>query len=44
MDKYEVDCCGEYVVAYLDEGLLACLDNNNKGSFYAGFLLAHPLE
>ena len=35
----------EDVVAYFDEYLLPCLDNNNnKDNFDGYFLCAHPLE
>ena len=44
LDKYEVDCCDEDVVACLDEGVLTWLDKNNKDCFYVYFLPAHPLE
>ena len=37
MDKYEVECCDEDVVAFLDECVLACLDNNNKDVFDVDF-------
>ena len=35
LDKYEVVCGDEDVVAFLDKGFLGCLDNNNnnKDSF-----------
>ena len=32
LDKDEVECCDEDVVAWFDEGVLACLDKNNKGN------------
>ena len=44
LDKYEVACADEDVGAYLDEGVLACLDNNNRDDFDVDFLYAHPLE
>ena len=43
-DKYEVACSGEDVLAWLDEGVVACLDNNKKDDFYVYFLLAHHFE
>ena len=43
LDKDEVACFGEDVVALLYEGVLVFLDKNNKDSFYVGFLLSHPL-
>ena len=37
--------CGDGdVVEYLDEGMLSCLDNNDKDDFDVYFLHAHPLE
>ena len=44
LDKYEVKCCYEDVVACLDDGVTKFLDNNNKGDFDVDFLLANPLE
>ena len=44
MDKDELECCDEDVVSYLGEGVMACLDKNNKDYFYVDFLLAYPLE
>ena len=44
LEKDEVVFCNNYVVACLDEGVVACLDNNNKDDFDADFLLAQPLE
>ena len=44
LDKYEVACGSEDVVAWLDEGVLACLDKNDKDVFDVDFLHAHPLE
>ena len=43
LDKYEVECCDEDVVEWLDEGGLACLYMNNKDDFYVYFLHANPL-
>ena len=40
--KDEVVCFDEDFVACLYEGLLSCLDKNNK-DFYVGFLLPRPL-
>ena len=42
--KYEVACCDGDVVAFLDEGVLECLDKNNKDNFDVDFLHANPLE
>ena len=36
LDKYEVACC--------DEGVLECLDNNNKDNFDGYFIQAHPFK
>ena len=44
LDKYEVECCDKDFVAWLDEGVLACLDKNNKDYLYIYILHAHPLE
>ena len=44
LDKYEVSCGDEDVVAYFYQGVLVCLDKNNKDYFYVDFLHAHPLE
>ena len=44
LDKYEVLCCDEDVVAWLDEVMVAYLDNNNKDDYDVAFLLSHPLE
>ena len=38
LDKDEVACGDEYVVSSLDEGVLACFDNNDKDDFYVNFL------
>ena len=43
LDKDEVECGYEDVVACLDEGLLAYLDKINKDCFGIYFLRAHPL-
>ena len=37
-------CVDEDVLPYLDEGVLTCLDNNDKDNFSVYFLHAHPLE
>ena len=39
-----VECLDKGEMAYLDEGVLACLDKNNKDGFCVDFLFAHPLE
>ena len=44
LDTYDVACCDEDVVAWLNEGVVACLDKNNKDDFDVDFLLANPLE
>ena len=44
LDKDEVACCDEDVVELLYEGVLECLDKNNKDDFDVDFLHAHPLE
>ena len=44
LDKDEVECGDGDVVEWLDEGVLACLDNNNKDDFDVYFLHAPPLE
>ena len=44
LDKYEVACCDEDFGISFDEGVLACLDNNNKRDFDGDFLHSHPLE
>ena len=44
LDKGEVVCCDEDVVAQLYEGMVKFLDKNNKDDFDADFILAHPLE
>ena len=44
LDKDEVVCCSKDAVAWLYEGVAACLDKNNKDDFDVDFLLAHPLE
>ena len=44
LDKYEVVCCDEDVVAYLYQGVLVCLDKNNKDDFDVYFLYVKPLE
>ena len=31
-------------MTFLDEGVVACWDNNNKDDFYVDFILAYPLE
>ena len=33
LDKYEVACCAEEVVACFDEGVLVLLDKDNKDDF-----------
>ena len=43
LDKYEVACGNEDVVAWLDEGVLVWLDDNNKDGFDIYFLHSHPL-
>ena len=40
LDNYEVTCSDENVVALLKEGVLACLDNNDKDDFDVYFLRA----
>ena len=42
MDKDEVSCCDEDVLSWFDEGVLACLDKNNKENFDGGFIHAPP--
>ena len=37
-------CGDEYVVALLDEGVFACLDNNYRDDFDVYFIHAHPLK
>ena len=44
MDKDEVVFCYEDVVECLDEGVLACLDKNNKENVDVDCFHAHPLE
>ena len=44
MDKYDVEYYDEDVLALLDEGVVKCLDNNNKDGFDVDFILPHPLE
>ena len=44
LDKDEAEWCDEDVVVCFDQGVLTCLDNNNKDDFDRGFLHAHPLE
>ena len=44
LDTDEVTCCYEYVVVCFDEGVMSCLDKNNKDDFDGNFLHAHPLE
>ena len=43
LDKYEVACGDEYVLAWLYESVLAYLDNNDKDDFDVDFLHAHSL-
>ena len=43
LDKYEVTCCDEDVVVFLDEGVVKCLDNKNKDNFNISFFLEHLL-
>ena len=33
LETYEVACCDEDVMSFFDEGVLACLDKNNKDCF-----------
>ena len=42
LDKDEVACCDDDVVAWFDEVVLSCLDNNNKYDFDVDFLRAQP--
>ena len=44
LDKDEVSCCDEDMLAYFDEGVLACLDKNNKDDFSVDFFDEHQLE
>ena len=44
LDKYEVACCDDDVVACFDKGVLKWFDNNNKDDFDGYFIHAHPLE
>ena len=44
LDKDEVEYGDEYLMAWSDEGVLACLDNNDKDGFGVYFVHAHPLE
>ena len=44
LNKDEVACGYGDVVACLDEGVLAYLDNNDKNVFDVDFLHAYPLE
>ena len=37
-------CLDKYVMTCSYEGVVACLDNNNKNDFDVGFLHVHPLE
>ena len=43
LDKDEVHFFDEDVEALLYEGVLVCLDKNNKDSFDVDFLISHPL-
>ena len=43
LDNDVVEYYYEVAVACLDEGVVACLDKNNKDVFYVDFLPAHSL-
>ena len=43
LDEYQVAFCDEDVLACFGQGVLACLDNNNKDGFYGYFLHEHSL-
>ena len=38
LDKYDVSCCDKDVVAFFDDGVLACLCKNNKDDFDGDFI------
>ena len=42
LDKCEVVCCDDDVVTWLDDGVVACLDKNNKDGFDMDFYLNTP--
>ena len=44
LDKDDVAYGEKYVLVCLDEGVLECLDNNDKDHFNVDFLHARPLE
>ena len=44
LDKDELEFCDGYIVSCFDEGVVVCLDKNNKDDFGVDFLLAYPLE
>ena len=44
LDKDEVSYFYEGVVAWFDEGVLACLDKNNKDDFNWYYIHAHSLK
>ena len=44
MDRDELVCGDEDVVAFLDGGIFSCLDKNDKDDFDVYFIHANPLE
>ena len=44
LDKYEVEYGDKDAVECLYEGVLACLDKNDKNGFEVDFIHLHPLE
>ena len=44
LDNDEMECCGKDFVAWLDEAVLALLENSDKDGFDVDFIHVHLLE